>query len=63
MRYYLYVADPEGREIPGSRRSLANCRSREAYARLRDELRRVSGDECDVRDNIADWRQFWADRE
>lgn len=50
MRGYLYVADPEGREIPGSRRSLAGVeRGTGQFAAIEAELQRTAGDDCTVR--------------
>lgn len=49
MRGYLYVADPEGNEIPGSRRSLAGLvRGTGAFADLENELKRLAGEDCTV---------------
>ena len=45
---YLYVADESGAEVPGSRRSTANCRTIEDYRRLWRELALQSGDDCTV---------------
>jgi hypothetical protein len=49
MQGYLYVADPEGREIPGSRRSLAGLeRGTGQFAEIENELKRLAGEECVV---------------
>jgi hypothetical protein len=49
MKGYLYLTDPEGNEIPGSRRSLANVeRGTGGFAKLENELKRLSGEGCEV---------------
>lgn len=49
MNGYLYVADPEGREIPGSRRSLAGLeRGSGKFREIEDELKRLAGEGCTV---------------
>jgi hypothetical protein len=49
LKGYLYVADPEGREIPGSRRSLAGLvRGTGAFAEIENELKRLAGEDCTV---------------
>ena len=49
MRGYLYVADPEGNEIPGSRRSLAGFeRGSGKFREIEDELKRLAGEDCTV---------------
>ena len=49
MRGYLYVADPEGNEIPGSRRSLAGVeRGTGGFAAIENELKRLAGENCVV---------------
>ena len=49
QRGYLYIADPEGNEIPGSRRSLANVeRGTGQFAALENELKRMAGEGCTV---------------
>ena len=55
MRGYLYVTDPEGNEIPGSRRSLANVeRGSGGFAELENELKRLAGEDCTVRYSETD---------
>lgn len=51
MERWLYITDCEGREIPGSRRSLDGCRSIQDIMRVEAELRRVMGEDCEVRDS------------
>lgn len=62
MMHYLYVTDPEGNEIAGSRRSVDRCRDRADVQRIERELANAMGDGCSVEDNVADWVRFWADR-
>jgi len=46
---YLYIADPDGREIPGSRRSLDGLeRGTGAFAEIENELKRLAGEDCTV---------------
>jgi hypothetical protein len=47
LKGYLYVADREGREIPGSRRSLAGVERGEVAA-IENELKRLAGEGCEV---------------
>lgn len=50
MRGYLYVADENGAEIAGSRRSLANVRRGDGQFRaLEAELKRLAAEDCTVR--------------
>jgi hypothetical protein len=49
VKGYLYVADPEGREIPGSRRSLANVeRGDGRFTAIENELKRLASEDCTV---------------
>jgi hypothetical protein len=49
MTPYLYLADPEGNEIPGSRRSLEGIeRGTGQFAALENELKRKAGEGCEV---------------
>jgi hypothetical protein len=49
LKGYLYVADPEGNEIPGSRRSLAHVeRGTGAFAELENEMKRQAGEDCTI---------------
>ena len=49
MKGYLYVTDPEGREIAGSRRSLAGVeRGTGGFAAIENELKRLAGEDCTV---------------
>lgn len=63
MRHYLYVADAEGREVPGSRRSIDACETRDQLAKIEAELQAASGEDCTVNDNVEDWRAFWSARQ
>lgn len=54
MRGYLYVADEGGIEIPGSRRYLAECSSRDQYQIVYRELEALAGDGCIVLDSEQD---------
>lgn len=63
MRHYLYVTDPDGDEIAGSRRSIDRCRDRADVTRIENELSASMGEGCSVEDNVTDWSAFWADRQ
>ena len=56
VKGYLFVADESGKEIPGSRRYLAHCRSREEYQAILRELEAAAGDGCMVLDSEKDRR-------
>jgi hypothetical protein len=49
IKGHLYIADPEGREIPGSRRSLEGLeRGTGQFAAIENELKRLAGEDCVV---------------
>ncbi|WP_151973581.1 hypothetical protein [Erythrobacter sp. EC-HK427] len=62
MRHYLFVTDPEGNEIAGSRRSIDHCETREQLAAIERALASASGEGCSIEDNVDDWREFWKAR-
>lgn len=62
MQHYLYVTDIEGREVPGSRRSIDRVSTRDQVAAIEADLAAKMGDGCSIEDNVPDWRTFWLDR-
>ena len=54
MKGCLFVADESGKEIPGSRRSLAHCQSRAHYRAILHELEAAAGEGCMVVDSEQD---------
>lgn len=54
MRRWLYAVDEEGKEIPGSRRSLDGCRCWQDIYRIEGELRRLIGEGCEILDSRPD---------
>ena len=63
MFYHLYVVDLDGNEISGSRRDITRCRTPEDVARIERQLRAATGDDCDIRDNVPNWTEFWRARQ
>lgn len=52
-RGYIYVADESGAEIPGSRRSTADCATVEDYRKLWRKLEEQAGEGCTVQHSEA----------
>lgn len=63
MQHYLYVTDADGEEIPGSRNCLDRVTKRDQIAALETVLVAKIGECCSIKDNVEDWRTFWAVRE
>lgn len=59
MQHYLYITDIEGREVPGSRRSIDRVSSRDQVAAIEADLAAKMGDGCSTEDNVNDRRTFW----
>ncbi len=57
MDRYFYVVDQDGREIPGSRRSLDYCRDWREIRAVEMELRSQIGEDCEIRDSVLDERR------
>jgi hypothetical protein len=62
MRHYLYVTDIEGREVPGSRRSIDRTSSCDQVAAIEADHAAKMGDGCSIEDNVPDWQIFWQAR-
>ena len=54
MRRYFYLVDGDGNELPGSRRYIDHCRGWREVLAVENELRRVMGDDCELRDSALD---------
>lgn len=53
MELYLYLVDESGAEIPGSRRDISGCDSRQEVDDVRGELLRLAGEGCTVMESEA----------
>ncbi len=50
MRRYLFAIDEDGREIPGTRRSLDHCRTPADAWQVEQKLKAQLGDDCRIRE-------------